>query len=96
MPRILKHILDEKKTNCKICGSTVDQITTGFTCIWRNEDESKNSLIRPEPKEREYAIYNSEIISLRIKELILEKNNMINHVDEDKSESKTDWNGLLA
>ena len=83
MSRILQHILDEKGGNCKICGTSVAQMKAGYTCVWRDVPDDRDRVIRPEPKEREYGIYDSETIFSRLNELKVEKDGMINHVDED-------------
>ena len=95
MSRILQHILVDGEDICQICGSNRIQINYGLGCIWRDVPDERTNLIRPEPKEREYAVFDREVISNRILELKTEKDNMINHhVEED--ETGTDWNGLLA
>ena len=94
MTRICEHILNEEEKGCKICGTNLLMINNGCSCIWRDIPDERTKEIRPEPTEREYAIYDGITISSRILELKIEKDNMINHVNEDSSD--TNWDGLLA
>ena len=94
MSRICEHILDEKEINCEICGTSLVQMKNGYGCIWRDIPDKRLAQVRPEPKEREYGVYDSKMISSRLEELYKEKTELINYVNSD--ESGTDWDGLLA
>ena len=90
MSRICEHILDEKETNCKICGTSILMMNNGYMCVWRDVPDERTREIRPEPKERQYAVYDVKTISRRLLELEQEKSLAINYISEEDLNSSLD------